>query len=38
MLSESGSSMEFPYHTQFVPELFQTMVDWIHHQFKISDH
>jgi pimeloyl-ACP methyl ester carboxylesterase len=29
MLSKSGSYTEFPYLNQFVPGLFQTMVDWI---------
>ncbi len=29
MLSETGSMAEFPQLTQFVPGLFDTMVDWI---------
>jgi uncharacterized protein len=30
MLSETGSMREFPYLHQFVPGLFETMVQWIH--------
>jgi uncharacterized protein len=33
MLSETGSMKEFPAMTQFVPDLFSTMIRWIQHRF-----